>query len=154
MTALVKLSSLRADLEREAKGDWVESIKFPGVSYLVSALTKPSYLIKRDNAFKTLVRKHKGKTVPQADSSPVLGKLYVDEILHDWKGFDVPFTRDTALEILTDPAYREVVSDIEYCAGTLSEVEAEFIEDAAKNSEKGSAPSSKNAAKSEASSTI
>lgn len=141
MTAVVKLSSLKADLAREANGDEVDSLRWPGVKFRVSALTKPSYRIKRDALFQRLTRRFKGKTIPQEELSPALGRLYAEEILHGWSGMDQPYSPELALDVLTDPAFREVVAEVEYCAGTLSEIDAEFVEEAAKNSAKPSAGS-------------
>lgn len=143
MASVVKLSSLKADLAREAAGDEVESLKWPGVKFRVSALTKPSYRIKRDALFQRLSRRHKGKPIPQEELGPAIGRLYAEEILHGWTGMDEAYTPELALEVLTDPAYRDVVAEVEYCAGTLSEIDAEFVEDASKNSVKPSAGSSK-----------
>lgn len=145
MTALVKLSSLKADLAREANGDEVESLRWPGVKFRVSALTKPSYRVKRDALFQRLQRRFKGKPIPQDELGPAIGRLYAEEILHGWSGMDEPYTPERALEVLSDPAFREVVAEVEYCAGTLSEIDAEFVEDASKNSGKPSAGSSKSA---------
>ncbi len=143
MASVVKLSSLKADLAREAAGDEVESLRWPGVKFRVSALTKPSYVIKRDAMVARLRRRHKGKSIPQEELGPALGRIYAEEILHGWAGMDEAYTPALALEVLTDPAYREIVSEVEYCAGTLSEIDAEFVEDASKNSVKPSAGSSK-----------
>jgi hypothetical protein len=127
---VLKLSSLRADLDREVKGDWVPSLRFPGVEFLVSALTKPSYRIKRDALIQRLSRRYKGQPIPPEKSGPALGRLYCEEILHGWRGLDIEWSPEVALATLTDPAYREMVSEVEYCAGTLSEVDPEFTDDA------------------------
>ncbi len=148
----LKLSSIRADLDRELKGDWVDSRQWPGVRFLVCALTKPSYRIKRDALLQRLARKHKGKPIPSDELAPHIGKLYCEEILFGWEGIDVPYSPETALETLTDPGHRELVSEVEYCAGTLSETEAEYIEEQVGKSAKGSARSSNGAAQSATSS--
>lgn len=141
MTAVVKLSSLKADLAREAAGDEVESLRWPGVSFRVSALTKPSYRIKRDALFQRLGRRHKGKPIPEEELTPALGQLFAEEILHGWSGMDQAYTPELALEVLTDPAFRDVVAEVESCAQRLSETEVEYVEVSAKNSGKPSAGS-------------
>lgn len=141
----LKLSSIRADLDRELKGDWVDSRQWPGVRFLVCALTKPSYRIKRDTLVQRLARKHKGKPIPADELAPHIGRLYCEEILFGWEGIDIEYSAETALEILTDPSYREIVSEIEYCAGMLSETEAEYVEEQVGKSEKASAHSSSGA---------
>lgn len=134
----IKLSSLKADLTREAKGDWVDFPDWPGVSFNVSSLHLPAFTIARDLMFQRLARTYKKKPVPKDVLSSELGKLYHAHILHGWRGLDVPYSPEKAGEILPDPEYRNVVAAIEWCAGTLSEVELEFVEEAEKNSERPS----------------
>ncbi|WP_184231620.1 hypothetical protein [Bosea sp. WAO] len=127
---VLKLSSLRANLDREAKGDWVPSLQWPGVEFLVSALTKPSYRIKRDARVQQLSRRYKGQPIPPEKLAPVIGRLYCEEILHGWRGLDIEYSPEAALATLTDPAFRVIVAEVEYCAGRLSEVDPEFTDDA------------------------
>ena len=141
------LKSIQADLERERTGDWVESRQWPGVRFRVCALTKPAYEIKRDELAQRLARQSKGKPQSKEKMAPHLAKLYCSEILSGWDGIDIPYSPETALEVLSDPAYRELVAEIEYCAGTLSNVEADYLEAELGKSESPSAPSSKNAVK-------
>lgn len=141
MTTVVKLSSLKVDLAREAAGDDVPSLRWPGVTFNVSALTKASYRIKRDALFQRLGRRHKGKVIPEEELTPALGKLFAEEILHGWSGMDAEYTPELALEVLTDPAYRDVVAEVESCAQRLSETDAEYVDLTAKNSGRPSAGS-------------
>lgn len=131
----VKLSSLRADLEREAKGDWEPYPDWPGVEFNVSSLHLPAYTTARDLLFQRLARTYKKNPVPKDVMVIELGKLYHKHILHGWRGFDVEYSPEAALEHLTNPEYRNVVAAIEYCAAKVSEVDIEFVEDAEKNSE-------------------
>lgn len=135
----VKLASLKADLAREAKGDWVEYPDWPGVAFNVSSLHLPAYQIQRDLLLQKLGRIHKGKPIPRDVLSKELGALYDKHILHGWRGLDVEYSRQTAAEVLTDPEFRNVVAAVEWCASKLSDIEAEFVEDAEKNSEAPSA---------------
>lgn len=132
----VKLSSLKADLNRENKGDWIEYEEWPGVAFNVSSLHLPAYQTARDLMFKRFGRIYKGTTVPQTVFSAELGKLYAKHILHDWRGFDEAYTAEVALEMLSDPEYRSLVAAVEYCAGKVAELEVEFVEDETKNSGK------------------
>lgn len=136
---VVKLSSLKADLAREAKGDWIEFPDWPGVEFNVSSLHLPAYQTARDILFKRLSRQHKKTAVPSAVMVGELGKLYAKHILHGWRGLDVTYSMDKALEILADPEYRNVVAAVEYCAGQVSETDIEFVEDEVGNSAKPSA---------------
>lgn len=135
----VKLSSLKADLAREEKGDWIEYPDWPGVEFNVSSLHLPTYQVARDLLFKRLAKQFKKASVPASVMTTELGKLYAKHILHGWRGLDVVYSAEVATEILSDPEYRNVVAAVEYCASTVSETDVEFVEDEVKNSEKPSA---------------
>jgi hypothetical protein len=130
----VKLTSIAADLAKEEQGDWIGSPTLPGVEFLVSSLNKPAYVTARDLSLQRLARRYKGKPPPPAEMSAEAGKLYCKHILHGWRGFDVPYSPEKALEILTDPAFRVMLQEVEWCAGQVGQAEVEFIEDAEKNS--------------------
>jgi len=130
----IKLASLKADLAREASGDWIEFPDWPGVEFNVSSLLLPTYRVERDLMAQRLSRRHKGKPVPPNEMTTELGKLYAKHILHGWRGLDEPYTAERASEILADPEYRNVVAAIEYCAAKVSEVDVEFVDDQEKNS--------------------
>ncbi len=135
----IKLASLKADLDREEKGDWIDYPDWPGVSFLVSSSQKPAYVTARDMMMQRFARQYKGKPVPRDVLLPALGKLFAQHILHGWRGLDVDYDREVAMQTLTDPAYRDVVTAVEHCAARVSELELEFVEDEAKNSVRPSA---------------
>jgi hypothetical protein len=135
----VKLNSIKADLTRETKGDWIDYPDWPGVSLNVSSLLLPAYRIDRDLLGQRLSRQYKGKPIPSDVVTIEVGKLYHKHILHGWRGFDVEYSRDVAGEMLSDPEYRNLVAAVEWCAAKVSDVDVEFVEDAAKNSERPSA---------------
>jgi hypothetical protein len=135
----VKLSSVKADLDREAKGDWVDFPDWPGVAFKVSSLLLPAYRVERDLLGQRLARQYKGKPIPPDVMTREVGKLYAKHILHDWRGFDEPYEKGHAAELLADPEYRAIVGAVEFCAAKLADIDVEFIEDAAKNSERPSA---------------
>lgn len=136
---VVKLSSLKADLAREEKGDWIEFPDWPGVEFNVSSLHLPAYQTARDLLFKRLARQYKKTPAPAVVLTTEIGKLYAKHILHGWRGLDVDYSPERAAEILSDPEYRNVVAAVEYCAGRVSETDIEFIEDEVGNSAKPSA---------------
>lgn len=140
MTEVVKLSSLQIDTKREIEGDDVPSSLIPGVTLRVSALTKPSYRIKRDALVMRLDRIHKGNIPPEVMTTE-FGRLYAEEILHGWSGLDEAYSKELAIERLTDWGYRILVRAVEYAAQSLSEPNMEFVEEAAKNSARPSAGS-------------
>jgi len=130
---VVKLASLKADLEREEKGDWIEFPDWPGVWFNVSSLHLPAFQAARDALYQRFGRTYRKKPVPKDVLSVEMGKLLNKHILHGWRGLDLAYTPEVAEATLSDPAYRNVVGAIEFCAAKVSDVEIEFEEDAAKN---------------------
>jgi hypothetical protein len=135
----VRLSSIKADLDREQKGDWVEYPDWPGVSFNVSSLLIPAYRIDRDLLGQRLARQYKGKAIPPDVLTTEVGKLFHKHILHNWKGFDKEYSKELASEMMADPEYRNLVEAVQYCANRLAETDLEFVEDAVKNSKRPSA---------------
>ena len=143
----VKLSSLRADLEKERKGTWQQALDVipdPDVQFLVSSIHLPAYTVARGTAFQRLNRAHKNN--PPEDKIIVeVGRLLAEHILHDWKGLaeddssEIRYSKDLALKLLTDPANRELVRAIEQCAIKAGFIDFDFVEGEAKNSGKPSA---------------
>lgn len=130
----VKLASVKADLDIEAKGEWVPYPDWPGVEFNVRSLHAPAYQTARDLLIQRLTRKFKGQPIPQSALAPEIGKIYCKHILGGWRGFDEVYTEEIALERLSDPAYRNLVAAVEWCAGQVGQSEVEFIENAEKNS--------------------
>jgi hypothetical protein len=137
----VKLASLRADSALERAGDWVDAMSIPGVSFKVRSINYPPYTVARDMLFQRLRRKYGAKPTPQDVMTSELGKLYAQHILLDWKGFDEPYSAENAMQVLSDPEFRDVISAVELAAGGVGQAEIEFVEETAKNSEAPSAGS-------------
>jgi hypothetical protein len=141
----VKLASLKANLTAETQGEWedstIPSLAAEGVAYLVRSLNEPSYHAARAALLQRFARKHGKNPVPADELSTEFGRLYAKHILLGWRGLDVEFSPSVAAETLGDPAYREIVADIEACAAQVGRAKIEFVEDAAKNSEPPSATS-------------
>lgn len=136
----VKLASIRADLEAEAKGEWIGYPEWPGVEFNVRSLHYPPYATARDLLIQKLTRQNRG-VMPSAEKmAPEVGRLYCKHILFGWRGLDEEYTPDKALEVLCDPGYRKVVDAVEWCAGKVAQRDVEFVEDQSKNS---AAPSAK-----------
>jgi hypothetical protein len=88
------------------------------------------------------IRKYGKDPVPQEVQDRDNGKLYAEHILIDWDGFDEPYSKDLALETLTDPAFRELAAHVRYAGMRVGAVDVEFADDSAKNSGAPSAGSS------------
>ena len=130
----VKLSSLRTDSALECNGDWVDALSIPGVAFNVRSINFPKYVLNRDLLLQRLRRQSGGKPIAQDTLYTELGRLYAEHILLDWRGFDEPYSRATAMQTLTDPEFRDVVMAVETAAGQVGQSQIEFISDAAKNS--------------------
>lgn len=144
----ILLSSIKADLAREEKGDWIPHPDFvddKGIhaEFNVSSLHLPAYTVARDLMLQRLAKFYTSKGVkpPQHVVTSEYGKLYAKHILHGWRGFDIKYTPEIAAEMLPDPEYRNLVAAVEWCAAKVSDVDLEFAEEAGKNS---AAPSSGN----------
>lgn len=131
----IKLSSTKVDLQREETGDWI-AIPDPdwdGVRFRVRSLNYPPYTAARDKLYKRWGKAYQGQPIPQQLRTTEFGKLFARHILLDWEGFDEAYTPNLAAERLADPAYRELVSKVEWAAAKLGEAEVEQVEEAAKN---------------------
>ena len=135
----IKLSSLKADLAREEKGDWIEYPDWPGVEFNVSSLHLPAYATARDLLVQRMAKKYGRNPVPREEMAVEHGALYAEHILHGWRGLDIEYTPEVARETLTNIEFRNVIAAVEWCAAKVSEVEIEFVKEAGKNSEPPSA---------------
>lgn len=130
----IKLSSIKADLKREHEGDWVEIPDLPGVRLKVRGFSYGPYQIAKNLVEQKWIRKYGKDPVAPDVQDRDNGKLYVDHILLDWEGFDEPYTKERAMEILTDPAFRELAGHVRYAGMRVAARDIEFTEEAAKNS--------------------
>lgn len=135
----VKLASLRADLAREVKGDWVEYPLWPGVAFNVSSLQSSAYLTDLALMTQRMARAYKRSPVPPNVQAKEIGKLYATRILHGWRGLDEEYSPERAMEILTDESFRAIRDAVEWCAAEIGKIEAEYLGEEEKNSEPPSA---------------
>lgn len=135
----VSLKSVRVDAEREAKGDWIQSLDIPGVEFKVSSLHLPAYQVALAQVEQRLVRQAKGNPVSPKDRVPEVGKLLHKHILHDWKGFDEPYSSDAALFMMSSYEGRDFIAAVQNCAALISLRDYQFVSDAGPNSDAPSA---------------
>lgn len=138
----VKLSSVKVDLEREEKGDWIPSPDIQGVEFNVSSLHLSAYQTALALMEQRLAKTYKGSPIPPAVRTVEVGKLLHKHILHDWRGFDLPYSKDLAREMMCEPEGRNFIAAVQNCAALVSLTDVEFVEDAGKNSERPSATGS------------
>ena len=136
---VVKLASLKADLAREAEGDWIDYPDWPGVAFNVSSTRSEPFITERDLFLKQMAARNKPLAPGDPEMARGIGRLYCQYVLHGWRGLDVEYSKDVALETLTDVAYRDVLTAVDWCALKLSQISVEFVDAAVKNSVKPSA---------------
>lgn len=144
----IKLTSLRADLKRENEGDWVDIPELPGLRLKVRGGAYGPYQAAKSIVEGKWARRYGRNPVPVEELLRENGRLYAEFILVDWQGLDdggEPVSVEQARDILTDPAFRDLHEHIRYAMLMVSQTEAEFVEDAAKNSSASSAGGSKEA---------
>lgn len=126
----IKLASLHVDLQREAKGDWIDFPDWPGVAFLVSSKLSQSFQGAHAMMLKRVSVSHRNAPVPVETMHAELAKLYCRHILHGWRGLDVEYSPEKALEVLSDPGFRPVIAAVGWCADKLSEVAVEYVDEA------------------------
>ncbi len=129
----VKLSSIAANLEAERDGEEIASVLYPNVKYTVRSILFGPYETARDLSLQTLFKKFGDQPIPRNAQIADQGRLMAEHILLGWSGFDTPYSREAALETLTDPAYREFVADVELAARKVGKRNLEFVEALVKN---------------------
>lgn len=129
---IVKLTSLKSDLEKERIGDWVIAADIPGVRWFVRSTNYAAFKIARSAHSAKLARKY-GDDIPDEILAEISGKLAVEHLLLDWDGLDVPYSKEKAHEILEDEAYRVVRASVYLAAVKVGQGEVEHIEGTIKN---------------------
>lgn len=138
---LVKLSSLKANIVRENGGDWVPLPEMGEAAISGRSFNFPPYKVARDLLNRQLAKKYKNDISEERDAETAagFGRLYAQYLLLGWRGFDIEYTPELALELLQDPEWRPLKEYCEYAFMQLSQISVEFVETAAKNSAKLSA---------------
>lgn len=131
---VVKLASTKVNLAAEQQGEWQPSLAFPGVRYNLKSLNEPGYVAARAALLQRFARDRGRTPVPIDEGSIEFGRLYAIHLLLGWEGFDVTYSADVAMETLTNPEFREVVSDIENTAAQVGRRKLEYVEEVQKNS--------------------
>jgi hypothetical protein len=140
---MLKLSSLKRDLQKENEGDWVPVADWPGVCLKVRSIASKDYQVAREMLVTKLTRSL-GRLPTSPEMEPMLGKLVAAHLLRGWKGIagddEKPLAYDpkVAVDMLADPAYRELEQQVILAASRIGDRDVEFVTDATKNSEQPS----------------
>ncbi|WP_157113129.1 hypothetical protein [Bradyrhizobium embrapense] len=137
----LKLSSMRADSQKEREGDWIPALDIDAggaIKWFVRSTNYAPFRIARDAIAAKLARKH-GDSVPDEILADAYGELAVEHLLLGWDGLvdddeqDILFSKEKATEILTDPEYRYIRGSIYAAAMRVGRDEAEFVAAKVKN---------------------
>lgn len=134
MTKKIKLSSLRNDIVKEREGEWVPSRAFPGAEFLVKSTNCPEYVSARQEEVRRIQEMYRDKAKVDQD------QVHIDEaksvclhLLRGWKGFDIEYSEDAALQELMDIGQAPLLNDILDCASRVGRYKIAFVEDDSKN---------------------
>jgi hypothetical protein len=137
--SLLKLSSIKNDRSRIEAGDWVVYPAWSGptgqatVRFRVSGTSSTAFRRALEDLGKKWGLKYKGDRVPEEISYRETGELLAEHVLHEWDGFDEPYSPERALELLTDRDFDALTKAVEWCSQRLEQLNLEFIGDAEKN---------------------
>lgn len=134
----LKISSIAVDLAKEQEGDWVEIAEWPGVRLKVRSINSKDFQNAREQRQTKLIR-DLGRLPYESESAPHLAKLVASFVLLGWEGIvdaddkPIEYTPQAALELLSDPAMRELVKQTIWAAGRVGSKDAEFTTAVVKN---------------------
>jgi hypothetical protein len=133
-TAKIKLSSLKANLDKEREGDWIPAPEIgDGVAFLVRSTNYPAYVTARDEASAKLTKKYGTERVPDEVMAKANGEIIADHLLLGWRALDEEYDADLARDVLCDEAHRTVRTGVLMAATKVGREEVQFVEDGAKN---------------------
>lgn len=139
MARLIKLDSLRADLEAQTEGQW-QPAPWPGVRFRVRSIDFEPYTNERDRERERLAAQYLGAgNIPNSIWAGMLGRLLAEHILLEWDGISPAYDPDVAHDVLTaadGAAMREAVVKAAQRVGVR---ELEFVAELEKNSAGASA---------------
>ena len=112
-------ASYGTDLEAEVEGMWFPLALIEGVKVKVARVNNPNY----KKAFTRLYKPYLKQTMRGASIDPVIQEriqtdLLIDTLLKDWSGMpgengrDIPYSKDLARDLVTDPELRELRDEI------------------------------------------
>jgi hypothetical protein len=147
MPKVIKLDSIRLDIDAQRNGEWKPIARWPGVRVKVRGFTSEAYVKARDAALEKLAEQFGGTRAPKEIWIPILARLLVGgsaevsvaidqgaAILLDWDGFDEAFTADFAAEFMGSPEGENMLDEVLAAARTAGVRELQFVEALEKNS--------------------
>lgn len=129
----IKIASIKNKVDVEREGEWIDIPDWSGVSFEVRSNEYGPYKLALELLVQRFARKYRNKPVPAQERDSEVGKLVVDHILLDWKGFDQDYDKDFAIDLITSPEGRDFAKQVLWAAGQVGHVELEFVKESVKN---------------------
>lgn len=130
------LDKLTVDVKAVEEGSWVDQIPELGdISFKVRGFGNALYRKMQTDLMRATPI---AKRMDQAEQERINTKLLIETVLLDWKnltrdGAVVPYSKDTAAEILNDPAYQRFKDGVTWAAHVVAEMRADDLETDGKN---------------------
>lgn len=132
----MKLSAFKTNLESSEQGQWV-ALGSDNAKVKVARIGNKQYQAFIKKATKPYAAAMRSKAgISDEVFEKIIAEAMADSILLDWRGIkddegnDIPYSKQKALEILTDPAYKdfaELISSLANEAETFRDVEVAEI---------------------------
>lgn len=141
----LELSSIKRDLSTEDEGQWVEIPEWPGIRLKVRSIQSRDYQIQR-GLLEQKLQKALGRQPTAPEWEPGLGKLIARYLLRGWEGFlldgkPLEYTAEIALAMFADRQWSGLEMQVVWASTRVGDRDAEFTQDAIKNSAVPSATS-------------
>lgn len=124
----MKLSSLKTDTATIEQGRWVKDIPdMGGLELKVRGLGNTDYRRLMDKKVEAVPRAKKVRGLDTAERDRVVSECLHEAILIDWKGLTddndepLPYTKEHAFQLLTDPDFARFRGAVIWAAGVVSE---------------------------------
>jgi hypothetical protein len=137
----MKMKDVAVDSARAETGDWVDDIQdMEGLRLKVRGANNKDWRRLQMKLIAKVPRKRRmsGNLDPE-DADNITNQCLLDTCLLDWEGLDgddgqpLPFSRETAKKLLTDPDYRRFRDAVSWAANKIAEEGAADHEDDAGN---------------------
>lgn len=145
----MRLSELKIDAEKFEKGAWVDNIPDMGeVRLKVRGIGNADFRRLQTKLFDAEPRQYKvgGKLSPERQDA-ITAQCLANTVLIDWQGIldendqPIPYSREMAKELLTNPEFRRFRDGVIWAASVVADDVAIDTEEAGKNSRKPSSGS-------------
>lgn len=134
--------SYGTNLQTESDGHWFPLALIEGVEVKVARAGNPEYKKVLKRLYKPYTKQlRRGKDVASEVEDRIQLDLLIDTLLKDWKGMpgddgqDVPFSKDAAKELLSDPVFKELKDEIIGFSEEFEAYQDEMDEELEKNLE-------------------